>query len=185
VFASQRFDEQYQMLFDKTHGDFWDKNYDREKLLQGKLGVGTPQGMQDQVAFVSANMAALLLKTLEFDAERSAVTHDATRQLLYATGTLNKNGVTREWFQFGVASFFETPQGSPWMTTGAPHVEYLPLWRDLKSGGKLELNAEKKNNPSATLRMVITDSYFRQYAAAQAQAQKAGRKEAKQVTASK
>src|SRR5262249_54074340 len=111
VFASQRFDEQYQMLFDKTHGDFLDKNYHRETLRQGKLGVCASQGMQDQVAFVSANMAGLLLKTLEFDAERSAVTHDATRQLLYATGTLNKNVVTPEWFQFGVASFFETPQG--------------------------------------------------------------------------
>ncbi len=108
---------------------------------------------------------ALLERALEDDAEIASVTHEGTRQLLAATNELPRNVAVPEWLQFGWASFFETPKGSPWMTVGSPSSTLLPEYNYLSQykaafqAGKLE------KQRVAMLEKVVTDAYFREYAA--------------------
>ena len=71
--------------------------------------------------------------------------------------------VAAEWVQFGMGSFFETPPMSPYVSAGGPSSEYLPLWKNMK---KAKLFGKTTENPrfdaAETLRLVVTDSYFRQ-----------------------
>jgi hypothetical protein len=61
-----------------------------------------------------------------------------------------------EWVQFGMGSFFETPEASPWVTTGAANIEQLPNFRDYQKLKRFEKTA------GDTLRKVVTDAYFRE-----------------------
>jgi hypothetical protein len=61
-----------------------------------------------------------------------------------------------EWVQFGVGSFFETPEHSPWPSPAGPSALYLPAFREELKGKKFEGDAFK------TMRKVVTDGYFRE-----------------------
>jgi hypothetical protein len=98
---------------------------------------------------------ALLMRVMEDDAELAAVSHDGTRQLLYASGLLPRGVAAPEWAQFGLGSFFETPVGSPWMSPGAPSFVYLPVFKEMVKRKRLE------KSDVDTLRKVVTNSYFR------------------------
>jgi hypothetical protein len=99
-------------------------------------------------------MLALMLRALEKEAELATISHDASRQLLFASGLLPRNVAVPEWILFGMGSFFETPLQSPWPSMGAPSAYYLPRWTELKGKGF-------EKSPGQTLRKVITDAYFR------------------------
>ena len=105
---------------------------------------------------VSAQVMALLLKATENAAERTGISHDGTRQLIYASGLLPRNVAAPEWVQYGLASFFETPLGAPWPSIGGPSVAHLPNFRDY-----IKLNRFEKSRGD-TLRKVVTDAYFRE-----------------------
>ena len=98
---------------------------------------------------------ALLLKAMEHDSELSSTSHDAARQLLYASGLLPRNVLVPEWIEFGMGSFFETSPGSPWPTTGAVNYEYMTPFKNLQKKHRLERSSLE------TLRAVVTDRYFR------------------------
>jgi Protein of unknown function (DUF1570) len=117
----------------------------------------TPSGIgMTKEKILSAQMMALLLKVMETDSERTGVSHDASRQLIYGAGLLPRNVAAPEWIQFGMGSFFETPLGSPWTTTGAANMEYLPNFKDYLKLKRLEKTS------SETMRKVVTDAYFRE-----------------------
>jgi hypothetical protein len=164
VMHSQRQDDTYQAL--STYWRNWkDKGFQRTELLSGNgKWSGAPpsiklEGTQGFVKTMEAQMLALMLKALEQEAELATVSHEASRQLLFASGLLPRNVAVPEWLLFGVGSFFETPLQSPWPTIGAPSPYYLPRWRELKSKDPSKGGLEKTSLD--TLRKVVTDGYFR------------------------
>jgi hypothetical protein len=155
VFAARRRDHLYQMLEQST-AQYW-AQVNRNDVLQ-KGDTALPRDMEATTR-LDVMGSALLMAVMEKDAERATSTHEGTRQLLYASRVLPAaHVVVPEWLQFGAGSFFETPSGSPWVSTGAPSAEYLPLWRDLKAKAKRD---KVPWSPSETLKMVVTDGYFR------------------------
>jgi hypothetical protein len=91
----------------------------------------------------------------------ASVTHEGTRQLIAAAGlrpgtVLLPRGVAApEWIQFGMGSFFETPEGAPWAGTGAPSWTYLVAYDVMQTGDKLD-------KPEDAIKKVITDKYFQE-----------------------
>jgi hypothetical protein len=153
VMSSKRQDESYDAL-SKYYQTWEDKGFHRTDVL---LKKPTPQqlALNGGQTFAEAQMLALMLKSLEKEAELATVSHDASRQLLFASGLLPHNVAVPEWLLFGMGSFFETPLQSPWPSLGAPNAYYLPRWNELKSKGL-------EKTPGRTLRKVITDAYFRE-----------------------
>jgi hypothetical protein len=141
-------DDQYDTL-EKLSNPLWADGLNRNEILKN-----TPRIPGDKL--VSAQMMALLLKATEFDAERAGISHDGTRQVIYASGLLPRNVAAPEWVQFGMGSFFETPLGAPWPSVGGPSMEHLPNFRDYRKLKRFEKSA------GDTLRKVVTDAYFRE-----------------------
>jgi hypothetical protein len=153
VVSAQRLDEKYHAL--ETYSAKWFQNgYDRQVLLLGKGRSGAPATTQMPDLSVAQSMA-LLMKAMENDAERASVSHDASRQLVFASGLLPRGVTAPEWVLFGMGSFFETPLESPWPTVAAPSNAHLPHFRELVKKKKLEATAVE------TLKKVVTDGYFR------------------------
>jgi len=151
VISAHRRDEAYDMLV-KASDPLWAKGFNRKEVLKGKPGLGAPKTV-DQLSLASVQQVALLMAALEGESELTSITHDASRQLLYAAGLLPPNVAAPEWLLFGMGSFFETPPESPWSGLGAPSFYYLPRFRELANG--------KQKDAYAALRGVITDEYFR------------------------
>ncbi|HVS40275.1 MAG TPA: DUF1570 domain-containing protein, partial [Gemmataceae bacterium] len=154
VFYNQPLDPIYDMLNNRTSAVFTE-GWDRYKILSGVHDVGYPakDDILDERAY--AGTLALLLKALEDESERAGASHDATRQLVFASGLLPRGVTVPEWVQFGMGSFFETPEHSPWPSPAGMSTLYLPMFRDDVEGKKFEGSAP------ATLRKVVTDAYFR------------------------
>lgn len=153
VVSAERLDEKFHAL--DTYSAKWFKNgYDRQVLVLGKGRNGAPATALPTDLYLAQEMA-LLMKVMENDAERATVSHEASRQLVYASGLLPRGVAAPEWLLFGVGSFFETPLESPWPTVAAPSAAHLPHFRELVKKKKLEAT------PLDTLRKVVTDSYFR------------------------
>jgi hypothetical protein len=104
---------------------------------------------------------ALLLRLLEDEADRAGISHNVSRQLLFASGLLPRSVDVPEWVQFGVGSVFETPLGAPWPCPTDVSPLYFPIFKELKQRGGPEKNGLEKA-PGETLRQVISDGYFRQ-----------------------
>ena len=152
VMASERQDESYDAL--KKFWKKWeDKGFDRTKLLSSNPKSGAPRGIASSLQYAEPQMVALMLKALENEAELATISHDASRQLLFASGLLPRSVAVPEWLLFGMGSFFETPLQSPWASVGAPSAYYLPRWNELKTKGF-------ERTPGDTLRKVVTDAYF-------------------------
>jgi hypothetical protein len=160
IFSATRLDEAYDAI-NKATKDMWQQGWDPEKLLsadkQDARKAHPPKATSEQVAY--AQTIALLLKALKEESEIASVTHEGTRQLLAATGlkpgtVLLPRGVAApEWIQFGMGSFFETPEGAPWIGTGAPSWLYLVTFDVMQA-------AEKLDKPEEALKKVVTDRYF-------------------------
>jgi hypothetical protein len=149
-----------------TYWSTWrDKGYDADTLLNSKTPGSLPKnaiplsikaaGTAGLPKIAEAQMLALMLKALQQEAALATVSHEASRQLLFASGLLPHNVAVPEWILFGMGSFFETPLQSPWPTIGAPSPYYLPRWRELRN------NSELEKTRLQTLRKVVTDGYFR------------------------
>jgi hypothetical protein len=158
VLSPDHLDEAYEALETSTRGH-WQDTYDRRKILLKPVAVkpvlGQPR-LADPAKTANLALDALMLKTMEKQGERAAISHNASRQLVYALGLLPRNVAAPEWVQFGVGSFFETPLGSPWASPTGPNGLHLYHFRQLKKAGKLE------GSPTETLRRVVTDHYFHQ-----------------------
>ncbi|HEY7156411.1 MAG TPA: DUF1570 domain-containing protein, partial [Gemmataceae bacterium] len=151
VLSSQRQDESYDSL--SKYYETWEgKGLRRADVL---LRKPKPAELADGgKTFAEAQMLSVMLRALEKEAELATVSHDASRQLLFASGLLPRNVAAPEWLLFGMGSFFETPLQSPWPSLGAPSAYYLPRWNEMKGKGF-------EKTPGQTLRKVITDAYFR------------------------
>jgi len=161
VFASQRTDAPYDKL-SKAAQPWWTAGFDRNELLSGLPNKGTPKTTKaaEKLAYNAAakepRTLALLLKAMENEYEQTGISHEASRQMLFATKQLPRNVHAPEWVQFGVGSFFEMPLQSPWPTIGAANPYWLPRFRDFQSKKKYEASYAQ------TLKKIVTDSYFRE-----------------------
>jgi hypothetical protein len=160
-FSAQRLDEAYDAM-NKATKELWQSGWDPEKLLsrdkQDLKNAHPPKANNEQIAY--AQTIALLLKALQEESEVASVTHEGTRQLLAAaslkpgTPLLPRGVAAPEWIQFGMGSFFETPEGAPWMGTGAPSWVYMVTFDVMKTNeGQLDPSEQ-------AIKKVITDEYF-------------------------
>src|SRR5262249_24574845 len=140
VFAAERSDEAYKRARTASKV-FWEAGFDRDKLLTGKAKAGVPRGRETDVdAVTDARTFALALKAMAEERAATALSHQASRQLLYATKLLPTNVAAPEWLLSGLGSFFETPLQSPWAGTGGPNSYWLPRFKELLKEGKLGAN---------------------------------------------
>jgi hypothetical protein len=158
VLTTRRTDNDYDLV-SRTGEPLFKKGMDQKDMLRGIYPTpmpGQPPIQPEQV--IQAMEFALILKHMDQDGERATLSHDGTRQLLYAVGFLPRNVMVPEWVQYGLASFFETPLGSPWGSFGQPSYVHVPAMKDLKRAGKLE------GSNLETMLKVVKDAYFRQAA---------------------
>jgi hypothetical protein len=153
VVSTQRLDERFHAL-EVYSSQWWQNGYDRQVLLQGRGGAGAPAQITIPDLCTAQSMA-LLVRAMENDSEQASITHDASRQLVVASGLLPRGVAAPEWVLFGMGSFFETPLESPWATLASPSNTYLPQFNELLKKKKLE------PTPVATLKKAVTDQYFR------------------------
>jgi len=163
VFSAKRSDDTYRKL-EQSSKEYWDAGFVRQLLLKGVGTRGIPRQNNvrpDQLAQTghTPRLRALLLRALEDEWEKTSVTHEASRQLLYASGLLPRNVNVPEWLQFGMGSFFETPLQAPWGGAGSASPYWLPRFKEYKDS-----KDEKKKygkTPYDVLVSVVTDSHFR------------------------
>ena len=127
--------------------------------LQRAIGCLAKKKEDDELA------KALFSKGLEEESARAAVTREATRQLLAATGLVPLNVAAPEWIRSGMASSLETPVGAAWGNIGGLHESVLEPYNYLAQfkavgGGKGLDDAQAQS----VLRDLITDRLFRQVA---------------------
>jgi hypothetical protein len=153
LMSAVRTDDAYDGL-KKLSERWWRTGFKRDQVLLGKKGASAiPVGAQLE-DIIEAQTMAIALKAMEVDRDRTAATHEATRQLLFATGLLPRNVVVPEWVLFGTAAFFESPLNTPWPSVGAPSFEWLPLFKEYRT-------TRYERSAADTLQHVITDGYFR------------------------
>jgi len=163
VFGQKRTDSAYghlEALFTSTY-----KEYDRRLLIKGKGAEGTPFDPNPAKRRLSALLPrtyALMMKSMEDEWEANAISHEVARQLMFSTGLLPRNVHVPEWIQFGTGSFFEMPLQSPWGGAGAPSPYWLPRFREyVQKDAKKSKDKQRYGNSVATLKKVVTDSFFR------------------------
>jgi hypothetical protein len=152
VLCYKRTDTTYEVLDSVSQAD------DPKRLLKLQP-KDRPKPDEDEANEIKKATYALLLRELEEEGERAGVSHNASRQLLFATGLMPRNVAVPEWIQFGVGSFFETPLGAPWACPTDLSPLYFPTLKE---------ETFKANSPRPEmvklLRSVVTDSAFRQSA---------------------
>jgi hypothetical protein len=176
VFSAQRLDDA-SVRFAKQMQGFYQQGWDRDALLKGSTTSRLAGKSADQKERMST--LALLDKAMEVEAERAAVSHEGTRQLFVGAGLQKPTVVMPEWFQFGMASVFETPKGpfpgAPvevrvafWPGYGAPSWKYTRLFHRFheetpKDASIISFQQRAALGPAgATLREVVTGSEFGQ-----------------------
>jgi len=162
VFASKRGDSMYSKVDKQLWTPYQENGYDRKKLLTGLRGErsGIPKEQRtlrsEDPLGNGPRTVALLLELMENEWEQTGMSHEVSRQLLFASGLLPRSVHAPEWLQFGMASFFEAPLQSPWATIGAANPYWLPRFKEYRKKGLYD------TKPADLLRKVVTDSYFRQ-----------------------
>lgn len=127
----------------------------REEMLSGKT-LDNKQTGAAAISIAAAQTAVLLEKVLEDGAERHMVTHETVRQILIASEVFPRNVQIPEWMIEGLASFFETPDGSVYSTVGGPSWTHLISFKHhVRVTKKLE-----RENAKNVLFRVVTDGYF-------------------------
>jgi hypothetical protein len=132
---------------------------ERKKLLKLRSGEiprktdGQARALED----VNRATLALMLRALEEDGERAGVSHNASRQLLVASGLLPGNVAAPEWIQFGMGSFFETPLGAPW----ACPTDLSPMHFPTFFAETMKETGSDGKKMAAVLRGVVSDAAFR------------------------
>jgi hypothetical protein len=161
VFSAQRLDTPFH-VFDRQVEPLWKNGtYERAKLLDGsekKKNVTTPDDFRRMMTL------ALLERALEDEAERAAVTHEGTRQLLVATGLVPRTVIVPQWAEFGSAAVFETPKGpfsgapiqsqtAVFQGVGGPSWAYLRYFKE-------HYRPEGTTTPVDLLKAVVSDTLF-------------------------
>lgn len=174
VFSAQRLDDA-SVRFSKIMQGYYQQGWDRDALLKGSTTSRLVGKSPDEKERMST--LALLDKAMEIEGERAAVSHEGTRQLFVGAGLQKQTVVMPEWFQFGMASVFETPKGpfplAPvevrvafWPGYGAPSWKYTRIFRALEidqvkdESQMLFRQRAAFGHAGTTLREVVTGGEF-------------------------
>jgi hypothetical protein len=151
-------DELYFEL-DKINQENWHE-HSRKDLLK-------PSKKVPPIKKANQGVFTLVQTALEEQSAQATISHEATVQLLAATGQPAKEGSKSwvpmlarnlqgpEWMRFGLASFFETPYGAYWPGATTPSWRYFVAF-------KFADEEKKFDNAEDVLEKVITDQYFRE-----------------------
>jgi len=158
VFSSKRGDAPYISL-DVSSKQLWTAGFVRNDVIKGVNGIkgGIPRGASESQK-QEARIRSLLLKALEEEWEATGMSHEASRQLLFAAKLLPPKVHVPEWLQFGMASFFETPLQSPFGGPGGASPYWLPRFKEYYDPAKAKRYG---STPAEALLGVITDAHFR------------------------
>ncbi|MFO0843724.1 MAG: DUF1570 domain-containing protein [Gemmataceae bacterium] len=170
VFAGRRTDDAYTTL-DRMAKPYWEKGYVRNELLRGSLKAGVPKAMLPRLQMTgghneevdTARVFALLLRAMEEEWDATGLSHEASRQLVYASGLLPRNVHAPEWLMFGLGSFFEVPLQSPFGGAGAPSPYWMPRFREYYNAKQYNRGRATAANPSSydALVQTVTEGGFR------------------------
>jgi len=171
VFSNRRGDLHYDKM-GLASKRYWDLGFDRHQLVGHDQTKGIPKAIDGtpvnrlpaaaQLWVKGAHLPrlhAVLMKAMESEWEQTSMTHEASRQMLFATKQLPRNVAVPEWIQFGIGSFFEVPLQAPWPSIGAASPYWMPRFKEAYKGQKYG-----KVSDSELLRKVVTDGLFREKA---------------------
>jgi hypothetical protein len=164
--VAQTFLRQNQQLFNK--------GYSRTALLNRQIpkldSTGEKGSPPEEVA--RANTLALIEKLMLNDSEVAAISHEGTRQLMFATGVLPRHVTLPNWLSIGAANAFTRPRGPAFITQGEDDKPYMTvalangfgtpnyvLHRYFIEMGD-RYHKELNPDPVKMLEYVLTDAYF-------------------------
>jgi hypothetical protein len=128
-------------------------NLTRDDLLSGKVNENKLARI-GAVPLAYAQVAVLLAKTLEDEAERLTATNEGVRQLLIAADVFPRHVQIPDWMVEGLSAFFETPPGL-YPTIGSKSWTHLVSYKYLRNS-----KDRRVDNPANMLFNVVTDRYF-------------------------
>ncbi len=161
VLASKRLDESYSILASKNkewlQTATWLQTYQiaPDDLLHGTVWNRIPGNDQSKLLSVAyLQTLEIVQRAMEEEMERTTLSHEATRQLLAASGVLPQNVVAPEWILEGLAAYFERPLGAVYGNGG------LPSWSNLVSFKFHNLSPRTLGKGRDILIDTISDRYF-------------------------
>ncbi|MCS7045722.1 MAG: DUF1570 domain-containing protein [Gemmataceae bacterium] len=158
VLSAKRLDDDF-TLFDKKMQELTQRIVATTKIGRDEFISGAIWDRKETAGAVEplAAVQTLLLihKAMEDEAERAAISHEATRQLLFASGLLPRMVHVPEWIQTGLASYFDTPYGALFSGVG------LPSWSHLIAFNYYRKDKERLGVSFEALMRTISDRYFR------------------------
>jgi Protein of unknown function (DUF1570) len=168
VFSTQRIDPAYKVFSRQVQTIYTQGGYERQGLIDGTAKRRLPLTPGE---FARYQTMALLDKLLEDEAERAAVSHEGSRQLMVTTGLVPRTVVPPHWAQFGTAAFFETPKGPFIDAPVASSIAFWPgwgavSWAYVRPFHKYDLAHRDESRtadyipPGEILKRVVTDGYF-------------------------
>jgi hypothetical protein len=140
ILSTRRLDENYS-IFEKNVSPLWTKGISREELIKGDIW-DRAQAKQDPLLFSAFQTLAVVQKAMEDEGERASISHEATKQLLFATGVLPRLVNVPEWLQAGMASYFDTPHGSLYPGLGLPSWSHLVSFKHYLKKNRLGTSHE-------------------------------------------
>jgi hypothetical protein len=149
IISAEHLEESYAIL--KSFNQSQLQGLRRDDLLSGAVWKQVDQKNYANYAYLQT--LVLVEKALQVEAERATISHEATRQLLFATGLLPRNVDVPEWIQYGLSSFFETPPGAFYPGVGLPSWTNLLRFKYYNEKNRLRPNSD-------VLLRVVTDKYF-------------------------
>lgn len=153
IMCAEHLDETYGLLKKNNEGFCKSLRLGRDDLLSGSVW-NLPDAKQNDLNVAMLQTLTLVERATEAQAERNTISHEASRQLLFATGLLPRNVAVPEWIQYGLASFFETPPGAFYPGLG------ITSWSNL-----VDFKFHKRKNhfaaPKDVLAQLVGDVYFK------------------------
>jgi len=153
IIAARRLDENFTTFDKNAQVLLGNVKIHRDDLVSGAVW-DRPEAKGNIAAMSGIQVIALMQKALEEEGEKASISHEAARQLLYATGTLPRLVNVPEWAQFGLASFFDTPHGALYTGVGLPSWSNLVAFKYFRKTNKLGTKSE-------ALIRTISDRFFR------------------------
>ncbi len=120
--------------------------------LRGSLLRGDSGSLMKDKEHLCSQTAALMLRAMDADSELASVSHDATCQLVTASGLLPRGVVAPQWLEAGIGEYFGTPKGAIAPCATGPNPIYLPHFKKIA----------KKIDPVSELKNTITNRLWRQ-----------------------
>jgi hypothetical protein len=160
VLSGKRLDENYTIFEKNVQILMSAARVSREELISGAIW-DRPEGKNNVHGIAGLQTLVLMQKAMEEEAERASISHEAARQLLFATGLLPRCVNVPEWAQFGLASYFDVPYGALYRGVGLPSWTNLISFKHYRRANKLGGSAYE------CLLRTISDRFFREAARAE------------------